>query len=71
MSARKWTPEQKQRQSEAIKRWKPWEESTGPTSSKGKAVVARNALAGERILELRRWIQTIKQTLREQGDWLK
>ena len=26
--------------------WKPWEQSTGPKSDEGKAVVARNAYKG-------------------------
>lgn len=43
MAARKWTPEQKARQSEAIHRWRPWEQSTGPTTDAGKAASSKNA----------------------------
>lgn len=44
MAARTWTPEQRQRQREAIKRWKPWERSTGPQSLGGKLKSSRNAM---------------------------
>jgi hypothetical protein len=36
-----WTSERKARQSALIRRWKPWEKSTGPKSPEGKARVAR------------------------------
>jgi len=39
-----WTQERRARQAENIKRWKPWEKSTGPTSKKGKARSCLNAL---------------------------
>lgn len=41
-----WTSERRQRQREAIQRWKPWERSTGPRTAAGKARVARNAWKG-------------------------
>ncbi|PTB28457.1 hypothetical protein C9I56_13200 [Paraburkholderia caribensis] len=44
MGRRRWTPEQKAAQASAIKRWKPWEKSTGPRTEEGKAIVAENAL---------------------------
>lgn len=44
MAARTWTPEQRQRQREAIERWKPWERSTGPQSPGGKLKSSRNAM---------------------------
>ena len=31
-----WTPERRKRQAEMIKNWKPWEQSTGPTTPEGK-----------------------------------
>ena len=46
MAARTWTPEQRQRQREAIQRWKPWEQSTGPRSDEGKVKVSRNGWKG-------------------------
>lgn len=39
-----WTQEQRERQAEAIRKWKPWERSTGPNTDEGKAIAARNAL---------------------------
>ena len=38
-----WTPERRRRQSEAIRRWKPWKESTGPRTEDGKATSSLNA----------------------------
>ncbi|OUL68693.1 hypothetical protein CA603_51545 [Paraburkholderia hospita] len=41
---RRWTPEQRAAQAEKIKRWKPWERSTGPKTDDGKATSSSNAL---------------------------
>ena len=41
-----WTLERRQRQSKAIRRWKPWEGSTGPRTPEGKATVAQNSYKG-------------------------
>ncbi|ARL88487.1 hypothetical protein BOC57_11220 [Burkholderia pseudomallei] len=41
---RRWTPEQRAAQAEKIRRWKPWEQSTGPVTDEGKAVTSQNAL---------------------------
>ena len=38
-----WNSERRQRQSEAIRRWKPWKRSTGPRTEAGKAVSRLNA----------------------------
>mgnify|MGYP001244298902 CR=1 FL=1 len=43
MSKNGWTQERRQKQSEAIKRWKPWEKSTGAKTSKGKEKSKMNA----------------------------
>ena len=40
---RHWTQEERERQSELIKSWQPWQKSTGPQSDAGKAVAAKNA----------------------------
>ena len=40
---RNWTVEQRLRQSEAIRRWKPWEASTGAKTTHGKAISSKNA----------------------------
>lgn len=41
-----WTAERRKRQAAAIHRWKPWERSTGPKTTEGKAIAARNAYSG-------------------------
>ncbi len=43
-----WTPERRARQAEAIRRWKPWEKSTGPKTDEGKAASASNFLKAPR-----------------------
>ena len=61
------TPEHRARQAEAIRRWKPWEHSTGPKSESGKAIVARNADKGSTRATLRE----LRKALREQAEALK
>lgn len=39
-----WTPERRARQSERIRRVKPWEKSTGPRTVDGKFISSQNAL---------------------------
>jgi hypothetical protein len=70
MSARTWTLEQRQRQSEVIKRWKPWEKSTGPKSPEGKRAVSQNAFSGGDLLKLWELINEINQALRQQRQGL-
>ena len=38
------TPEHRALRATLIKKWKPWEQSTGPNTQEGKAQVSRNAL---------------------------
>src|SRR4051794_5315231 len=42
-----WTPERRKKQAAAIQRWRPWEHSTGPRTSIGKAASMRNAWSGK------------------------
>lgn len=37
-----WTPERRARQAELIRSWRPWEQSTGPRTIKGKAKASAN-----------------------------
>ena len=67
-----WTPERRARQAEAIKRWRPWEQSTGPRTDAGKAAAAANGAkawlhSGARatLRELRRVLREQRQALRE------
>lgn len=41
-----WTTERRAQQAEAIRRWKPWEASTGPRTAEGKRRASRNAWKG-------------------------
>ena len=61
------TPEHRARQAEAIRRWKPWEHSTGPKSDEGKATVARNADKGGTRVVLRE----LRRALRDQAEALQ
>jgi hypothetical protein len=38
-----WTPERRARQSQKIREWKPWQQSTGPRTLKGKQKTSQNA----------------------------
>ena len=40
------TPEHRRLRAELIKRWRPWEKSTGPKTKEGRAVVAQNGFRG-------------------------
>lgn len=68
MAARTWTTEQRQRQREAIQRWKPWTQSTGPASPEGKAVAARNAYKGGQRTALRKLVQELNLALKAQRE---
>ncbi len=41
-----WTPERRRLQADAIRKWRPWEKSTGPRTAMGKAKVSGNAYKG-------------------------
>lgn len=71
MAARTWTQQQRQRQREAIQRWKPWNQSTGPVSLEGKAVAARNADRGGQRDAMRRAIKELREALKAQRDMLE
>ena len=70
MAARQWTPEQRAQQREAIKRWKPWTQSTGPASAQGLARSSRNAFKGGRRAALREELKQLRNLLQalEQRD---
>ena len=56
---RHWTMEERKRQSELIRKWKPWTRSTGPKTSEGKEKAKMNAhkhgLRGQDIKNMR-WL---------------
>ncbi len=70
MSARKWTPEQRLRQSEAIRRWKPWEFSTGAKTPQGKAISSKNASKTGDSVYVRELIKQMNRILKQQKDLL-
>ena len=56
-----WTPERRKRQAELIKRWKPWEQSTGPRTAEGKARTARNGYSGGMRMTLRAFARLLRK----------
>jgi hypothetical protein len=48
-----WTPERRARQAVLIRKWKPWQQSTGPRTPEGKAKVSCNADKGGHRAKLR------------------
>lgn len=61
--ARKWTEEQKIKQAELIRSWKPWVHSTGARTPEGKAKSSQNAHIGKLNKELE-----ILATMQELAD---
>ncbi len=61
-----WTPERRQRQAELIRKWRPWEQSTGPKGEAGKQRVARNSYKGGTRLQWRK----LRKALRIHSDAL-
>lgn len=71
-SSNGWSPERRQRQREAIQRWKPWEQSTGPRTERGKAAAAANSRKhGMFDARSRDLMRALHELLREQRDALK
>ena len=68
MSTRKWTQEQRLRQSEAIRRWRPWEASTGAKTADGKSISSKNATKTGDSLYVRELIKQVNRILREQKN---
>jgi len=55
-----WSAEARQRQSELIRHWRPWERSTGPRTPQGKERVARNAYKGDTRSMLRKLARLLR-----------
>jgi hypothetical protein len=60
-----WTQARRQRQSEAIRRWSPWKQATGPRTAAGKAHSSCNAYRGGRRAALRAEIAKIRGIMAE------
>ena len=65
-----WSLQRRQRQREAIQRWKPWEQSSGPKTAEGKAVAARNAYTGGDWKKMRAWKKAMNELLRTHREQL-
>ncbi|GHA70712.1 hypothetical protein GCM10009007_09410 [Formosimonas limnophila] len=65
-----WTVARRKRQSQAIHRWKPWQQSTGAKTEEGKATVSRNAYKGGVWIKLKALRRETRALLREQRDML-
>ncbi len=61
-----WSPERQARQVEAIRRWKPWERSTGPKTPAGKARSRQNGSKPS----MRALLRELSLVLREQRNFL-
>ena len=57
----RWSPESRQKQAEAIRKWSPWTKSTGPRTDDGRARSSRNAWKGG----LRASLGTYRDVLRQ------
>ena len=64
-----WTPERRQRQAEAIRRWRPWERSTGPRSAEGKQRSSRNAYKGGVLQQLRTLSRELNSALADMREF--
>lgn len=69
-TANGWTPERRKKQSEGIRQWQPWSQSTGPKSLEGKAVVSRNAWKGGHMAQIRQMIKDLNQAMRKQKEFV-
>jgi len=61
------TPEHRAMRAELIRRWKPWEKSTGPKSPEGKAKSAIRGYKGG----LRDQVRELSRLLKERAEELK
>ena len=66
-----WTPERRAQQSRAIRRWRPWDQSTGPRTAQGKMRSARNAFKGARWRQERELFKVFTQVLRAHRKTLR
>ena len=62
------TPEHRKLRADLIRRWRPWENSTGPKTEEGKARSAMRGFKGNEralLLELRRLLREQESLLKE------
>lgn len=63
-----WTAERRARQAALIRAWKPWQQSTGPKTTAGKAKASRNAFTGGHAVMLRLLAKELSAAMREQRE---
>jgi hypothetical protein len=67
----RWTPELRQRQAEKIRKWQPWEWSTGPKTAGGKSASSQNArkhgYRSQEFRDLHKAIRTTGEQMIESG----
>jgi len=68
---RHWTPEERLKQSKAIRSWKPWERSTGAKSPQGKVISSKNAIKTGDSVYVRELIKQINRILRKQKEFIR
>ncbi len=56
----RWTASARKRQRELIKKWKPWNNSTGPRTEEGKEISSQNARKYSQ--EIQTLLEYVKQT---------
>ena len=63
---RHWTPEERLRQSKAIRTWKPWESSKGAKTPQGKAISSKNATKTGDSAYVRELIKQMNRLMKDQ-----
>lgn len=66
--SKRWTPEKRRKQAEAIRRWRPWAQSTGPITVAGKSRCSVNAFKGGVRPTLRQIARAMRNQSRMLGD---
>lgn len=66
--AKGWAPERRARQAELIRRWRPWEKSTGPKTPEGKARSAMRGYKGGEWKLLRELARALRELQRARND---
>ena len=62
-----WTAQRRREQARAIRRWKPWERSTGPRTGEGRARSSRNAYKGRQRPAWQAFWREVRDALSQQA----
>jgi len=65
-----WTPERRAKQAEMIRKWNPWEKSTGAITVNGKLISSQNSKTHGAYTKENREVQTIISNLVSQNKAL-